>query len=185
MIHALIKTAFPHSVALKRSVVQVSVETIRICLIFALKITKNDWFCLKFFDISLIEKIEAPCRKQSKNRSPGAYVRINTVTLIKITSIHCLFFVDVPIVVGLRQHDVAEAIGTGSGRLHDAGRVGQGGGRARRLRQRHSRPARRRQLHLRRTRNPRNLVCGQRSSCTYLSALLIYYTLKVLYNGLD
>jgi hypothetical protein len=35
-------------------------KTIRICLIFALKITKNDRFCLKFFNISLIEKIEAP-----------------------------------------------------------------------------------------------------------------------------
>jgi hypothetical protein len=60
-------------------------ETIRICLIFALKITKNDRFCLKFFDITSIEKIEvpslteAPSREQSKNISRGAYIRINTV----------------------------------------------------------------------------------------------------------
>jgi hypothetical protein len=50
---------------------------------------QNDRFCLKFFDISLIEKIEAPSlieappREQSKNRSLEAYIRINTVCHVR------------------------------------------------------------------------------------------------------
>ena len=91
-MHALIKTVFPHFVALKRSIVQFSVENDKNLSYICTKSPKMIDFAWKFFDISLIEKIEAPSlieapvsnksppKEQSKNRSPGAYIRINTVS---------------------------------------------------------------------------------------------------------